>query len=55
LTDVTGAYLTDATGADLTGAKQLSPSYKAIPRDQIGYHIFDMEVYEKECSYDDIW
>ncbi len=24
--------------------KRLSPSYKAIPRDQIGFHIFDMEV-----------
>jgi Pentapeptide repeats (8 copies) len=39
---------TDSTRTDLTNEKtpdlKLSPSYKAIARDQIGFHIFDMEV-----------
>ena len=58
LTGVTGADLTNAiTGPVMTEAElafmsrpaklspvKLSPSYKAIPRDQIGFNLFGMEV-----------
>jgi uncharacterized protein YjbI with pentapeptide repeats len=42
--DMTGVDLTKAITGNFDYSVNISPSYKAIPRHQIGFHIFDMEV-----------